>query len=194
MVRSKDPNNANRKYNVAKFTIIFDDNSEVVPYMDVVPANSAKHSRSTQELREACHGADPVARIDFDYPHTPAYQSPTGGIHFYNTDPGVTTYTHSSALPIAFEKTSYAYSPIANAGTLFNYCVWGSYAIVDYVNQSGALYPASTVTNDDIDKDPSNEGFLYIDASDMPGTVASVPFEGTFCMGTKMMCSGWMSR
>ena len=193
MVRSKDPNNANRKYNVAKFTIIFDDNSEVVPYMDVVPANSAKHSRSTQELREACHGADPVARIDFDYPHTPAYQSPTGGIHFYNTDPGVTTYTHSSALPIAFEKTSYAYSPIANAGTLFNYCVWGSYAIVDYVNQSGALYPASTVTNDDIDKDPSNEGFLYIDASDMPGTVASVPFEGTFCMGTKMMCSGWMS-
>ena len=193
MVRSKDPNNANRKYNVAKFTIIFDDNSEVVPYMDVVPANGAKHSRSTQVLREACHGADPVARIDFDYPHTPAYRSPTGGIHFNNTDPGVENYTHSSALPIAFEKTSYAYSPIANNGTLYNYCVWGSYAIVDYVNQSGTLYPASTVTNDDIDKDPSNEGFLYIDASDMPGTVASVPFEGTFCMGTKMMCSGWMS-
>ncbi|MBR3547975.1 MAG: hypothetical protein IKN86_10510 [Bacteroidaceae bacterium] len=193
MVRSKDPNNANRKYNVAKFTIIFDDNSEVVPYMDVVPANGAKHSRSTQVLREACHGADPVARIDFDYPHTPAYRSPTGGIHFNKTDPGVTNYTHSSALPIAFEKTSYAYSPIANDGTLYDYCVWGSYAIVDYVKQSGTLYPASTVTNDDIDKDPSNEGFLYIDASDMPGTVASVPFEGTFCMGTKMMCSGWMS-
>lgn len=194
MVRSKDPNNANRKYNVAKFTIIFDDNSEVVPYTDVVPENGAKHSRSTQVLREACHGADPVAHIDFDFPHTPHYVSPTGGIHFYNTDPaGNTTYTHSSALPIAFEKTSYAYSPIADAGTLYNYCVWGSYAIIDYANQSGTLYPASTVTGDDLDNNSSNEGFLYIDASDMPGTVASVPFEGTFCMGTKMMCSGWMS-
>lgn len=191
-VRSKDPNNANRKYNVAKFNIIFDANSEVVPYMDVVPENSAKHSRSTQSLREACNGADPVAHIDFDYPHTPSYTTPTGGIHFNGSEGGANVaHTHSSALPLAFEKTSYAYSPIANAGTLYAYCVWGSYAIVDYVNQSGTLYPASTVTNDALtDTDP---GFLYIDASDMPGTVASVPFQGTFCMGTKMMCSGWMS-
>ena len=191
-VRSKDPNNANRKYNVAKFNIIFDANSEVVPYMDVVPENSAKHSRSTQSLREACNGADPVAHIDFDYPHNPSYTTPTGGIHFNGSEGnGNVAHTHSSALPLAFEKTSYAYSPIANAGTLYAYCVWGSYAIVDYVNQSGTLYPASTVTNDALtDTDP---GFLYIDASDMPGTVASVPFEGTFCMGTKMMCSGWMS-
>lgn len=191
-VRSKDPNNANRKYNVAKFNIIFDANSEVVPYMDVVPENSVKHSRSTQSLREACNGADPVAHIDFDYPHNPSYTTPTGGIHFNGSEGnGNVAHTHSSALPLAFEKTSYAYSPIANAGTLYAYCVWGSYAIVDYVNQGGTLYPASTVTNDALtDTDP---GFLYIDASDMPGTVASVPFEGTFCMGTKMMCSGWMS-
>ena len=191
-VRTKDPNNANRKYNVAKFNIIFDANSEVVPYMDVVPEGSAKHSRSTQSLREACNGADPVAHIDFDYPHTPSYTTPTGGIHFNSSEGAANTaHTHSSALPLAFEKTSYAYSPIANAGTVYNYCVWGSYAIVDYVNQSGTLYPASTVTNDALTNlDP---GFLYIDASDMPGTVASVPFEGTFCMGTKMMCSGWMS-
>lgn len=191
-VRTKDPNNANRKYNVAKFNIIFDANSEVVPYMDVVPEDGAKHSRSTQSLREACNGADPVAHIDFDYPHTPSYTTPTGGIHFNSSEGAANTaHTHSSALPLAFEKTSYAYSPIANAGTVYNYCVWGSYAIVDYVNQSGTLYPASTVTNDALTNlDP---GFLYIDASDMPGTVASVPFEGTFCMGTKMMCSGWMS-
>ncbi len=199
MVRSKDPNNANRKYNVAKFTIIFDDNSEVVPYTDVVPENGAKHNRSTQKLREFCNGADPVAHIDFDYPHTPSYRTPTKGTtHLNKTDSAANTaFIHSSALPLAFEKTSYAYSPIANStvenGMLYNYCVWGSYAIVDSVYQSGALSPASRVTHDDLDKDASNEGFLYIDASDMPGTVASVPFEGIFCRGTKMMCSGWMS-
>ena len=194
MVRSKDPNNANRKYNIAKFTIIFDENSEVVPYTDVVPENSAKHNRSTQKLSESCDWAPPVAHIDFDYPHSPSYITPTGGITFNSSSSGANTaHTHSSALPLAFEKTSYAYSPIANAGTLYNYCVWGSYAIIDYANQSGTLYPASTVTGHDLDNDATNEGFLYIDASDMPGTVASVPFEGTFCMGTKMMCSGWMS-
>ena len=195
MVRAKDPNNASRKYNVAKFTIIFDENSQVVPYMDVVPENAAMHNRSTQKLSESCNWADPVAHIDFDYPNASYYRTPTKGkTHLSAGDQNANTaFTNTSALPLAFEKTSYAFSPIANNGALYSYCVWGAYSIIKHAVQSGTLDPASTVTGHDLDNDSSNEGFLYIDASDMPGTVASVPFEGTFCMGTKMMCSGWMS-
>ncbi|MBR6047308.1 MAG: T9SS type A sorting domain-containing protein [Bacteroidaceae bacterium] len=206
-VKTKDPNNANRVYNIAKFTIIFDEDSEVVPYTDVVPENGAKHHRSTQSLREACHGADPVAHIDFDYPNNSYYQTPTQGKTYLYVDGNSSSgnqaagkaFNHTSALPLAFDKTSYVFAPVSPTGQLYSYCVWGSYSIVDYVNNNsynngsapGILEPVRTVTNDFLNT--TDAGFLYIDASDMPGTVASVPFEGTFCMGTKMMCSGWIS-
>ena len=37
------------------------------------------------------------------------------------------------------------------------------------------------------------QGFLYVDASERAGMVTQIPFNGTFCSGNKMMCSGWMT-
>ena len=64
-VRAKD---GTRYYNLAKFTLIFDGNSEVLPWMDIVGENAPMSSRSPKSLRESVGGADPVAHIDFDYP------------------------------------------------------------------------------------------------------------------------------
>ena len=196
-VRARRGANSNTRYNLAKFTIIFDDNSAVVPWYDVVPENAVLHNRSSQNLREICGGNDPVAHIDFDFPHNNYYISPAGVTHGYGAQaPDMQPYTqrpNSSAIPLAFEKTSYAYMPVGNNGGVWYNVTWGGYSITKYANTNGVeLDPVATVTNDGKGAN-NNGGFFFIDASDLPGTVASIPFEGTMCMGTKLMCTGWMS-
>ena len=149
--------NSTTRFQLAKFTLIFDDNSEVYPWMDVVGANARPElqPRSPQGLRELVGGKDPVAHIDFDYPKGQTFVTPTGTTTYAGNTAGNLTIANNSALPLNPQKSNYAFAPFGN--------------------------------ND------LESGFLYIDASDLPGTVASVPFTGTFCRGTKMMCSGWMS-
>lgn len=190
------------EYNIAKFTIIFDANSETIPWYDVIPANSAKHNRSMENLKLLCNGSDPVARIDFDYPHTSYYTSPNQGPTYINNDNIIAvgdhpfTRTYSSALPLDFGKTSYAYRWVGGKVTgdtnVFGSIEWGGYGIMSKADQGGChLDPIGTVAGDP--NAANNGGFLYVDASDMPGTVATVPFSGTLCAGTRLMCSGWIA-
>ena len=189
-----------RKYNLARFTLIFDESSEVVPWMDVIGENAPLYKRSPESLRLAVGGADPVAHIDFDYPGSQYFKNPPTGLTKYhangNPNPN-TSFTYSSALPLSFKHTNYGYAPLAQ-DNVYNWCVWGEYGIGKETGQSVTnssatkVYPVSRKTGEVLNSDLES-GFLYIDASDLPGTVASVPFQGTFCMGTKMMCSGWIT-
>ena len=190
-----------RKYNLARFTLIFDEGSEVVPWMDVIGENAPLNKRSPESLRLAVGGADPVAHIDFDYPGSQYFKNPPTGLTKYHGDHGNanpnTSFTYSSALPLSFKHTNYGYAPLAQ-DNVYNWCVWGEYGIGKETGQSVTnssatkVYPVSRKTGEVLNSDLES-GFLYIDASDLPGTVASVPFQGTFCMGTKMMCSGWIT-
>ena len=190
--RTGTGNNA-RRFQLAKFTLIFDDNSEVLPWMDIVGANAKAelHGRSPQGLREIVGGKDPVAHIDFDYPKNQTFVTPPTGITTYpGGNQANRAWTNSSALPLDPKKSSYAYAPFGD--NVWNWCVWGEYGVGNHAIQGLNQYPVSQRTGEVLN-DNLESGFLYIDASDLPGTVASVPFIGTFCRGTKMMCSGWMS-
>ena len=204
-----------RRYNLAKFTLIFDGNSEVLPWMDIVGEGAAMNSRSPKSLRESVGGADPVAHIDFDYPKNQTFTNPTTGRTNYknNSDGNVPGYNfkYDSALPLSFKYTNYGYAPISygnevsNLDSVYNWCIWGEYGIGKQTGQNYTLkvgdtntypnmkvYPVSRKTGEVLNKDLES-GFLYIDASNLPGSVGTVPFEGTFCRGTKLMCSGWMA-
>lgn len=181
-----------RRFQLAKFTLIFDDNSEVYPWMDVVGDNARPElqPRSPQGLRELVGGKDPVAHIDFDYPKGQTFVTPAGTTTYPGNTAGNLSIANNSALPLNPQKSNYAFAPFGN--NVFNYCVWGEYGVGNTAHQALDINPVSRKTGEILNPNLES-GFLYIDASDLPGTVASVPFTGTFCMGTKMMCSGWMS-
>ena len=181
-----------RRFQLAKFTLIFDDNSEVLPWMDIVGENARTelHARSPQGLRELVGGNDPVAHIDFDYPKGQTFVTPTGTTTYPGNTEGNLSIANSAALPLNPQKSNYAYAPFGD--NVWNWCGWGEYGVGNHAIQGLNQYPVSQRTGEVLNADLES-GFLYIDASDLPGTVASVPFVGTFCRGTKMMCSGWMS-
>ncbi|MBQ6049910.1 MAG: hypothetical protein IJL35_04830 [Bacteroidaceae bacterium] len=196
-VYARESNAANaQRYNLARFILIFDGDSEVLPWMDIVGANAdpeLNKKRSPQGLH-TISGNNPVAHIDFDYPKNQSFKNPPSGNTVYHGGGGAaanTAFPQSSALPLSYKHTSYGYAPFA-ADNVYNWCVWGEYGIGKESGQALKIYPVSRKTGVVLD-DNLESGFLYIDASDLPGTVGSVPFQGTFCMGTKMMCSGWMA-
>jgi hypothetical protein len=93
-------------------------------------------------------------------------------------------------VPLKFDNTNYAFDGDG--------CNWGSYAMVttkytQWGNGKTAL-PANDANGYNIGPDDGlQSGFLYIDASEQPGDICSADFQGEFCEGDKLMCSGWIS-
>jgi hypothetical protein len=191
-VFAKDADGNGNEYNVAKFTIIFDGGTETLPYMDIV----GDTKRSPNALIGRC--GNPKAHLNFDYPRTYGFTSP------FQT----TTEAMMAALPLEYSTTNYAYA--RRKGNIRLAAGWGSSgignthsatastnnnktyiirSINDYLSEqnTGIPYPN---TNTNTTYDP---GFLFVDASDMPGQVATVSFDGDFCEGSLLMCSGWMA-
>ena len=109
-----------------------------------------------------------------------------------------TEFTGSSPIPLLFDYTNYGFD--ANRPS------WGSYCLTErYYSRWGYenyFRPADDATYgygqvaEDVTIGPDEgmrAGLMYIDASEQPGEIAQVMFEGDFCIGTKLMCSGWIS-
>ncbi len=196
LVKAHNPER-NEDYNLARFTIIFDSNSETLPYMDIVGEDAALSNRSSQSLRALVEG-EPVAHIDFDFPIGQLFQAPNGLAWFHGIK-NISTNTvgqSGSALPFQFENSNYSFSTMSPDDMWMPQ--WGDYTIGFETQNSepgcGTLhaYPVSKYTNDQLDKSLQS-GFLFVDASDLPGTVATIPFTGNFCQGSRMVCTGWMA-
>lgn len=107
--------------------------------------------------------------------------------------------------PLAWEYSSYAFFD-GSTNSDFNgstphdsydnqpYAEWGSYAITNnYVGYGD-------IVKNDIKRptDPSLGGkndqgyFLYVDASDKPGTIVTLPFTENLCAGTELFVSAWV--
>ena len=198
-----DVNNGNR-YNIAKFTLIFDAGTETLPYKDIVgdDANPDYSERSPEALRERC--GEPKAYLNFDYHHEYGFTSPTR----------IGTDTIMAALPLDYATTNYAYARriTSNKWDTRIAAGWGSSGVGKIhqnsivvgepnvnvngviVNQSGKFDIKSVSDYTGIRySDEYDPGFLFVDASDMPGQVATVSFEGDFCEGSLLMCSGWIA-
>lgn len=128
----------------------------------------------------------------------PEYQDPN-----YNNTAGFDwTIPDSSPIPLIFDKSNYAFD---GENSLF-----GAYALLTNMNTRWGnkknCLPANHGTQDAngniqdgshgyaIGADPGYQsGFLYIDASELPGDICSAPFVGDFCPGDHLMVSGWIS-
>ena len=211
-----DPNDRSRIFQLAQYTIIFDKDEVTGEEFATLPWTSVNGDkvqgthRDPNQLREKA--GKPIAQITFDYPTGSTYHFPEGySNHGQNThdgenygyvrdepyvwpDPNHTfdgTIPDSSPIPLNFDKSNYAFD---GENALF-----GAYAMLSSMDTQWGnrkdCVPADHATYGyNIAPDEGyNSGFLYIDASELPGDICSTPFVGDFCAGDHLMVSGWIS-
>lgn len=190
------------RYQIAKFTLKFEGDFEPILYTEVIGKNadgSFKSDRSPEAL-QALTG-DPVATITFDPDLYDTFLTPPVGTNTSLSDWGQgdganTTYGRCYRYPFNYDNTSYCFAPVNN---ISDQCTWGNYTISKEFNSydnRGHFYPIKKFYKDFYIQgayDDTNAAFLYIDASDLPGQVASIDFSGQACTGSRLYVSAWMS-
>lgn len=192
----------NIRYQIAKFTLKFENDFEPILYTEVIGKNadgSFKSDRSPEALKALT--GNPVATITFDPDPYDTFLSPPVGTNTSilsnngQGDRANTTYSSCYRYPFNYDNTSYCFTP-ANKNS--DHCTWGNYTISKELNSNdrGNFYPIKKLYKDFYIQggyDATNAAFLYIDASDLPGQIASIDFSGQACTGSRLYVSAWMS-
>ena len=196
-----------RRYQLAQYTLYFDAGMATRPWTEIKNGTSYANNinkvkgeeRDPNKLRQKA--GKPIAKVSFDFPTDMTYHFPKQGETRHNNTWGNFTPTeannytgtiaNSSPIPLTFNHTNYSFDGDG--------CNWGSYALVttkntDWGNQKTILPADDETYGYNIDADPGmQKAFLYIDASEQPGDICAVDFEGEFCPNDQLMCSGWIS-
>ena len=196
----------NTKYQLAQFTLIFDEDSETLPWTSVNGSDEVKGTaRDPRKLLQKA--GKPIAKVTFDFPESSTYHFPVGSETRHdngngNDDGEGGTIANSSPVPLNFDHTNYSFDG--------DNCNWGSYAMVSqkesaYGNQKH-VYPVNhndygygmkeDGTGPEKELQPEDglqNGFLYIDASEQPGDICAIDFQGEFCTADQLICTGWIS-
>lgn len=192
----------NIRYQIAKFTLKFENDFEPILYTEVIGKKadgSFKSDRSPEALKALT--GNPVATITFDPDPYDTFLSPPVGTNTSilsnngQGDGANTTYSSCYRYPFNYDNTSYCFTP---ADKISDHCTWGNYTISKEFNSNdrGNFYPIKKFYKDFYIQgayDDTNAAFLYIDASDLPGQVASIDFSGQACTGSRLYVSAWMS-
>ena len=194
------------RYQIAKFNLTFEADFEPIIYSEIIGKNadgSFKSARSPEALLKAT--GDPVATITFDPDEFDAFVSPPVGTYtgFDKVAGAGTKCGLTYRYPFNYDNTSYCFAPI---GGDFNStdgktpeCTWGNYTVAHRFNMGdsrGNFFAVKKYYENEYGSekyDASQSGFLYIDASDLPGKIASIDFAGMPCKASRLFVSAWMS-
>ena len=197
------------RYQIAKFNLTFEDNFEPIIYSEIIGKKddgTFKSERSPEALLKAT--GDPVATITFDPDQFDAFVSPPVGTYtgFSNSGKGDNAnqkYALTYRYPFNYDNTSYCFAPIGGDFNSTNgrtpECTWGYYTVAHRFNMGdtrGNFFAVKKYYENEYGSekyDASQSGFLYIDASDLPGKIASIDFAGMPCKASRLFVSAWMS-
>ena len=196
------------RYQIAKFNLTFEDDFEPIIYSEIIGKKdgSFKSERSPEALQKTT--GDPVATITFDPDQFDAFVSPPVGTYtgFSNSEKGDNAnqkYSLTYRYPFNFDNTSYCFAPIGGDFNSTNgrtsECTWGNYTVAhrfDMGDNRGNFFAVKKYYENEYGSqnyDASQSGFLYIDASDLPGKIASIDFAGMPCKASRLFVSAWMS-
>lgn len=197
------------RYQIAKFNLTFEDNFEPIIYSEIIGKKddgTFKSERSPEALLKAT--GDPVATITFDPDQFDAFVSPPVGTYtgFSNSGKGDNAnqkYSLTYRYPFNYDNTSYCFAPIGGDFNSTNgrtsECTWGNYTVAHRFNMGdtrGKFFAVKKYYENEYGSekyDASQSGFLYIDASDLPGKIASIDFAGMPCKASRLFVSAWMS-
>lgn len=197
-----------KTYNIARYKVYFDPNTEPRPIMDVL--GNRESMRSPEYMRSVA--GEPLTEQSYDYDHVP-YIRPGEKNERANT----------YAFPRPYANVSYGYSFIdsgadesggginANNGEVS----WGEYSVVhklklpqwgstdhqtvfedistiyyDWYLINGTDEEKAIYCKDDREASPGY--FVFIDASERPGQIANIPLQKNLCGGTKIYVSAWV--
>lgn len=193
------------RYQIAKFNLTFEDNFEPIIYSEIIGKKdgSFKSERSPEALLKTT--GDPVATITFDPDQFDAFVSPPVGTYtgFDNVVGASTKCGLTYRYPFNYDNTSYCFAPIGgdfnSADGKTAECTWGNYTVAHRFNMGdnrGNFFAVKKYYENEYGSqnyDASQSGFLYIDASDLPGQIASIDFAGMPCKASRLFVSAWMS-
>ena len=194
------------RYQIAKFNLTFEDDFEPIIYSEIIGKKgdgSFKSERSPEALLKAT--GDPVATITFDPDEFDAFVSPPVGTYtgFDKVAGASTKCGLTYRYPFNYDNTSYCFAPIGgdfnSADGKTAECTWGNYTVAHRFNMGdnrGNFFAVKKYYENEYGSqnyDASQSGFLYIDASDLPGKIASIDFAGMPCKASRLFVSAWMS-
>lgn len=197
------------RYQIAKFNLTFEADFEPIIYSEIIGKNadgSFKSKRSPEALQKTT--GDPVATITFDPDEFDSFVSPPVGTYtgFTNSGKGDNAnqkYSLTYRYPFNYDNTSYCFAPIGGDFNSTNgrtsECTWGNYTVAhrfDMGDNRGNFFAVKKYYENEYGSqnyDASQSGFLYIDASDLPGKIASIDFAGMPCKASRLFVSAWMS-
>ncbi len=198
VVKDDDGTDAIR-YQLAKFTLLFNDASEPRPVNEVLgytdsTATAFKDERAPLAL-EAKYGSA-RAQISFQFDKFSTYRTPPFGsanvLKGSMSTPNAEV-ANTFALPVQFNMSTYAFEPCTYNGAENT---WGSYSIVKNHKENTSLqqyYKTYYPTLSERFANADNSAFLYIDASELPGQIVSLSYDGTLCQGSRLFFSAWMA-
>lgn len=197
------------RYQIAKFNLTFEADFEPIIYSEIIGKNadgSFKSERSPEALQKTT--GDPVATITFDPDEFDSFVSPPVGTYtgFSGSGKGDNAnqkYSLTYRYPLNYDNTSYCFAPIGGDFNSTNgktsECTWGNYTVAhrfDMGDNRGNFFAVKKYYENEYGSqnyDASQSGFLYIDASDLPGQIASIDFAGMPCKASRLFVSAWMS-
>lgn len=197
------------RYQIAKFNLTFEADFEPIIYSEIIGKKddgSFKSERSPEALQKTT--GDPVATITFDPDEFDAFVSPPVGTYtgFSGSGKGDNAnqkYSLTYRYPFNYDNTSYCFAPIGgdfnSADGKTAECTWGNYTVAHRFNMGdnrGNFFAVKKYYENEYGSqnyDASQSGFLYIDASDLPGKIASIDFAGMPCKASRLFVSAWMS-
>lgn len=200
-----------KRYRLAVYHLTFEDGTELRPYQDIIGMKDdgtghlvPKSARSPRQLRRDI--GEPKAHITFDFNEYEPYMAPPKGSNIAankNSSAGE-VMTNTYRYPLRYENTSYVFEPTyydkPGWGNTLQENAFGSYTIAKTARFSwkprARFYPVRKYYQDaypEEDYKYDNAGFLYIDASECPGRIASLDFDGNICKGTRITVSAWVS-
>lgn len=221
LVYARDGGTAGSKggtlYQLAKITLRFEAGCEPRPYTEVMGRTDDgkfKSGRSPEYLRYLTGGA--VASIDFNATDFATFRTPPVGSTSTGFNAG-TELVNTYRYPMLYENSGYNFYPVS--GTVYpstgnltensfgSYTVtrrlqvrWGhgNFKPVSHLyKQVYSDYTAAQREAWGIDLSPldniDGHAFLYLDASDLPGQIASLRFNSNLCSGSHIYASAWMS-
>ena len=198
-------------YQLAKFTLYFDDMSEPRPYTEIIGRTADdkyKSGRSPEYLYKTV--GEPIAAINFegDDPFVPFVTPPVGTNTVLKNDncqgqPAL-TLANTYRYPLQFDRSAYSFLPIGGdfGGTgQTDENSWGTYTIAHHLRvgwgTQNLFRPVKSYYRDTYTSLPEsydgNAAFMYIDASDLPGQIARLNFNANLCAGSRLYVSAWLA-
>lgn len=175
-------NASGTKFQLARIHLTFIGNAEPLLINEVYGKNADGSFKSlrSKEAMEATYGR-PVSDLTFDHGDFLTFTCPGG------------SKDEAYAFPLDFKQSSYAYhgAPWASRGEyIFRR---GGSAIGGKMFYPIECYKDALSSGSNTPTIKQGKYFLYVDASEQPGQVMSIPIPERLCVGSRMFCYGWFN-